>query len=114
MIVIIDTSSILRILELGFDICDICKQLGKCYAPRAVIRELEVLAGRRRLVRVALQLVHDCLEVVEVDGPADAVVLDLARRLGAAVMSGDRVIRRKARLMGLAVVSINEKGVAIS
>ena len=114
MIVIMDTSSILRILEVRLDVCEVCAELGRCLVPRAVVRELELLSRRKPLASVALRLLENCVEVVEVDGDADRVVVELAASMGAAVMSGDRRVRARARMLGLPVISISDKGVSIS
>ena len=114
MIVIMDTSSILKILEVRLDVCEVCAELGRCVVPRAVLRELEVLRRRKPLAAVALNVLDRCVEVVEVEGDADSVVVELAVSMGAAVMSGDRRVRARARVLGLPIVSISDKGVSIS
>jgi rRNA-processing protein FCF1 len=105
---VVDTSSFLYVVErrVGVDVF-VEHTLFTTYA---VLEELQTLARRSRKARVALKLVRVLAPfVVGERGPADRSVVEAARRVDGAVLSGDSEIVERARRGGLAVVLFHDR-----
>jgi len=84
--------------------------------PASVIEELKNLLERgrfkeRRLASLALKIAEKCRVVAEQDAskPADAVILERAKREGWVVVTNDRSLRRQLRQLGVPVVFIKNR-----
>lgn len=74
--------------------------------PNTVVSELEgLLKGREPKSREAMSLYdHISPEVVEVMGPADHAVIELAQERNGAVLTQDSLVRKKALAAGVPVI----------
>ncbi len=111
MKVVLDTSFIiacgqrkkdyLREVELAFGRVEFL-------VPSAVVRELDLLSGRKD-VRLSRQMLErHPYGTVACDGPADDCVLSVAESEGGAVASFDSKLRKRARMRGLKVVTVRK------
>ena len=129
--VIVDTNALLIPEEFGVDIFAELERLGytEIIVPREVLNELEALRGRaslkgqeRRAATVGYALLQDyvhgtkskrerrgctiVLETKEAEGEndTDTVIIRLAARRGAAVLTNDEVLRRRLTDAGIVTV----------
>lgn len=105
-------------------ICETCFLSGALVVPHFVLDELHLLAdsgdamkrkrGKRGLEYLREMQNHPGLEVTiqedyyQNDEPTDAKLVQLARRLGARLLTNDRNLGRVAQLQGVTVLDLNE------
>lgn len=115
---IIDTNVLMYIFTQKVDVFSQLRELGfkKFVFPEHVIEELKRLqvsldGAERRAARFALSLIdgRDDCEIFRVDAVgSDNAILELAKRLGAAVITNDKALRRRAKLEGIVVGYLRE------
>ncbi len=112
---IIDTNGLMIPGQFGIDIFMELKRLGfdSYVVPRASVRELEKISmqGRgkdRMAAKIALSLMERCT-IVEKDGFADDVILDLAASSEDAVLTNDIVLKKRLCSKGVTIVQLREK-----
>lgn len=113
---VLDTNALLLPFTDGTNLEDeLLRLLGavRMVVPSSIVQELQGLAGgdskAARAAKAALRYLDRCR--VEPTGlPGDDGVLDVARRLGGAVVSNDRNLRGEAKRSGLTVVAPRGKG----
>ncbi len=115
MKVILDTNALMIPGHSGVDIFAELERLGynEFMVPSVVIDELEKLGrklrGKDRIAaKVALKLVHKC-EIVEASGVADKAILGLAIEKRAAVLTGDKDLKRELADHKITVVYLRQK-----
>ena len=115
MKIIIDTNGFMVPIQFGVDIFEELYRLGfnEFCVPQAVIFEIERLMRRekgsdRKAAKVARSMVDKC-ERIDVIGPADDVILRLAKNMGAAVLTNDRQLKRRLVDNGIKTVSLRQK-----
>ncbi|KUK43774.1 MAG: PIN domain-containing protein [Methanothrix sp.] len=116
MKVLLDTNAIMVPGQFGLDILDELERLGyhRFLVPRPVLRELEALArvadsgGNRIAARIGLELAKGC-EIVEAFGEADAALVDLALKTGAAVFTNDKELKKKLSTRGVTVIHLRQR-----
>ncbi|HWQ44560.1 MAG TPA: DNA-binding protein [Methanosarcina barkeri] len=115
MKVIIDTNGFMIPVQFGVDIFEELKRLGfnEFYVPEAVVFEIEKLIKRekgsdRTAAKVARSMMGRC-ERIAATGPADDVILRLAKEIGAAVLTNDIGLKRRLAEKGVQTVSLRQK-----
>ena len=115
MKVIIDTNGFMIPVQFGVDIFEELKRLGfnEFYVPEAVVFEIEKLIKRekgsdRTAAKVARSMMDRC-ERIAATGPADDVILRLAKEMGAAVLTNDIGLKRRLAEKGIQTVSLRQK-----
>ncbi len=115
MKVIIDTNGLMAQGKFGVDVFEELGRLGydECVLPSAVMDELKVLEKKVRgadrvALAVAKSLATRC-QVVEAPGEADAVIVELAKRLGVPVFTNDSELRRRLRDEGVKTIYMRSK-----
>jgi rRNA-processing protein FCF1 len=92
--------------QLGLDLeGEIERVMGRCRiaVPEVAMAELRAMEGELRHGRAALQFAQR-FEVVPTGGLGDDAIVDLARRTGAIVVTGDRGLIKRLRGAGLKVL----------
>lgn len=114
--VVLDTNALLLPFTDGTDLDREAEGLlgaVRFVVPLPVVTELETLAGGRdataRAAQGALRLLRR-FDTLPSPSPGDDAVLDVATRLGAAVLSNDRRLQSEARRRGLVVLASRERG----
>ncbi len=105
-LVLLDTNALLMPFKLGMDLeGEIERALGRCRiaVPEAVMVELRSMPITMREARAALQLAGR-FETLPTAGTGDDAILELARREGAVVVTGDRDLIERLRGAGLRVL----------
>ena len=107
-IVLLDANALMMPFQFSINLdAELQRALPGCepVVPSTVLGELESLAasGGPREARAALELARR-YRVVEAEGRGDRTLLSAAKRLGAAILTNDASLRRRAREMGLRVV----------
>ena len=112
---IIDTNGLMIPGQFGIDIFMELKRLGfdSYVVPRASVRELEKIStkGRgkdRTAAKIALSLMERCT-IVEKEGFADDVILDLAVSKEDAVLTNDIILKKRLCSKGVTIVQLREK-----
>ncbi|TQD27604.1 DNA-binding protein [Methanolobus vulcani] len=115
MKVIIDTNALMIPVQFKVDIFEELKRLGFDIhvVPTAVITELDNLIknlkGQDRIAaKVARSMAERC-ETVHMDGYADDVILELAMKLQAAVLTNDIGLRRRLEEKNIPVICLRQK-----
>jgi rRNA-processing protein FCF1 len=113
--VIIDTNGLMIPGQFGVDIFMELKRLGfdSYVVPRASVRELEKIStygrGRdRTAAKIALSLMERCT-IVEKEGFADDVIMDLAASKEDAVLTNDIILKKRLCSKGVTIVQLREK-----
>ncbi len=101
--------------QFGVDIFSELKRLGfdSFFIPTASVRELEkiYLQGRgkdRAAAKIALSLLDRC-SIIEKNGPADDIILDLALDMDAACLTSDIGLKKRLCSKGVTIVHLREK-----
>ena len=112
---IIDTNGLMIPGQFGIDIFMELKRLGfdSYVVPRASVRELEKIStqGRgkdRTAAKIALSLMERCT-IIEKEGFADDVILDLAASTEDAVLTNDIILKKRLCSKGVTIVQLREK-----
>ncbi len=102
-------------VQFGVDIFEELKRLGfnEFYVPEAVVFEIEKLIKRekgsnRTAAKVARSMMERCRRIAGI-GPADDVILRLAREMEAAVLTNDIGLKRRLAESGIQTVSLRQK-----
>jgi rRNA-processing protein FCF1 len=113
--VIIDTNGLMIPGQFGIDIFMELKRLGfdSYVVPRASVRELEKISthgrGRdRTAAKIAISLMERCT-IVEKEGFADDVIMDLAASTEDAVLTNDIKLKKRLCSKGVTIVQLREK-----
>jgi uncharacterized protein len=113
--IIIDTNGFMIPVQFGVDIFEELKRLGfnEFCVPEAVVLEIEKLVKRgkgsdRTAAKVA-RLIMDRCERIAGAGPADDVILRLAKDMEAAVLTNDTELKRRLAEVGVQIVSLRQK-----
>lgn len=113
--IIIDTNGFMIPVQFGVDIFEELRRLGfnEFYVPEAVVFEIEKLIKRekglnRTAAKVARSMMDRCKEIAG-KGPADDVILKLAREMEAAVLTNDIGLKRRLAENGIQTVSLRQK-----
>lgn len=116
--VVFDTNALLLALEshapLDDDLADLLGAT-RWVVPSTVVVELRTLAYKKtgavaRNAKVALAFAEKRCQVESSKLPGDDGLLDVARRLGAAVVTNDKALQQECRRSGLTVVVLREGG----
>lgn len=115
MKVLLDTNALMMPEQFGVDIFSELERLGyfDYIVPTAVVRELRAVSkfaerGKdKRAASVALGLLSRC-RVVNADGVADDVLERLASETGAAVLTGDKELRKRLSKRGITVIYLRQ------
>ncbi len=115
MKVIIDTNALMIPVQFNVDIFEELRRLGYDIhlVPTAVINELDILiknlkGGDRIAAKVARAMADRC-EIIQADGHADDVILDLATDLAASVLTNDIGLRKRLDKMDVPVICLRQK-----
>jgi len=113
--VIIDTNGLMIPGQFGIDIFMELKRLGfdSYIVPRASIRELEKISmhgrGRdRTAAKIALSLLDRCT-IVEMEGFADDVIMELATNKEDTVLTSDVELKKRLCSKGVSIVQLRER-----
>jgi rRNA-processing protein FCF1 len=113
--VIIDTNGLMIPGQFGVDIFSELKRLGfdLCLVPRASVKELEKIYAEARgrdkaAAKIAISLVDRCT-VIEKNGIADDVILEMAIDTDAAVLTNDIGLKKRLCSKGVTIVHLREK-----
>lgn len=116
MKVIIDTNGFMIPVQFGVDIFEELKRLGfnEFFVPEAVVFEIEKLIRRERgsnrtAAKVARSMMDRCEHITDATGPADDVILRLAKEMGAAVLTNDIGLKRRLVEEGIQTISLRQK-----
>ena len=82
--------------------------------PEAVIFEIEKLIKRERgsdrmAAKVARYMMDRCERITDAKGPADDVILRLAKEMGASVLTNDVGLKRRLAEEGIQTISLRQK-----
>lgn len=112
---IIDTNGLMIPGQFGIDIFMELKRLGfdLYVVPRASVRELEKISrnGRgidRTAAKIALSLLERCA-IVEKEGFADDVIMELATSTKDPVLTNDIELKKRLCSKGVTIVQLREK-----
>ncbi len=115
MKVIIDTNALMIPVQFNVDVFEELKRLGyETYiVPTAVISELDSLIRKlkgddRTAAKVAMSMTERC-EVVRADGHADDVILDMATKNRAAVLTNDIGLRKRLESKNITVICLRQR-----
>jgi rRNA-processing protein FCF1 len=116
--VVFDTNALLLALEAHTPLDDdLAHLLGatRWIVPSTVLVELKTLAFKgqgavARNAKVALQFAGKRCATEATKLPGDDGLLEVARRLGAAVVSNDKALQQECKTSGLTVVVLREHG----
>ena len=115
MKIIIDTNGFMIPVQFGVDFFEELKRLGfnEFFVPEPVVFEIEKLIKRekgsnRTAAKVARSMMNRC-ERITVIGPADDVILRLAKKMGAAVLTNDIGLKRRLAEEGIQTISLRQK-----
>jgi rRNA-processing protein FCF1 len=113
--VIVDTNGLMVQAQFGVDVLDELGRLGydECIVPSAVTDELEALQKKlkgadRVAVAVAQALAKRCKRVVG-RGNADDVIVEMAKKLDADVLTNDAELRRRLKKEGIKTVYMRSR-----
>ncbi|MDP2767959.1 MAG: DNA-binding protein [Candidatus Methanoperedens sp.] len=110
MKVILDTNGLMISGQFGLDIFSELRRLGfdSYLVPRASVRELEKIyaEGRgkdRTAAKIALSLLERCT-IIEKNGFADDIIIDMAVDMNAAVLTNDIELKKRLCSKGVTIV----------
>ncbi|CAG0993843.1 MAG: SSU processome protein Utp24 [Candidatus Methanoperedens nitroreducens] len=113
--VIIDTNGLMIPGQFGIDIFSELQQLGffSYIVPSASVKELEkiVSTGRgkdRTAAKIALSLLERCT-IIDRNGYADDIIIDLAVGMGAAVLTNDIELKKRLCSKGVTNVYLRDR-----
>ena len=113
--VIIDTNGLMIPGQFGIDIFSELEQMGfySYIVPSASVKELERIAatGRsknRTAARIALSLLDRCT-IVDKNGYADDIIIDLAVSMDAAVLTNDAELKKRLCSKGVTNVYLRDR-----
>lgn len=115
MKVIIDTNALMIPVQFNVDIFEELKRLGYdiYLTPTAVINELDILIknlkGKDRTAAKVARAMADRCEIIQADGHADNVILDLAISHAASVLTNDIGLRKRLEKTGIPVICLRQK-----
>ncbi len=107
-VVVADTNGLMGPFQFGFNLDEELGRLLEDYevvVPTPVVRELELLAGRSREAKAALELVGRWERVESEHRPDEAVVRVAMERAGA-ILTNDREIIARCRELGVPVIRV--------
>ncbi|HWR26014.1 MAG TPA: DNA-binding protein [Methanosarcina sp.] len=115
MKIIIDTNGFMIPVQFGVDIFEELKRLGfnEFFVPEAVVFEIEKLIKRKKgsdktAAKVARAMLDRCERIASI-GPADDVILGLAKEMKAAVLTNDIGLKRRLAEKGVQTISLRQK-----
>jgi rRNA-processing protein FCF1 len=113
--VIIDTNGLMIPGQFGIDIFSELEQLGffSYIVPSASVKELERIAsaGRskdRAAAKIALSLLNRCT-IIDKNGYADNIIIDLAVDMDAAVLTNDTELKKRLCSKGVTNVYLRDR-----
>jgi rRNA-processing protein FCF1 len=113
--VIIDTNGLMVPGQFGIDIFMELKRLGfdSYVVPRASVRELEKISAQgrgrdRTAAKIALSLLDRCT-IVEKEGFADDVIMELATSKEDTVLTSDVELKKRLCSKGVSIVRLRER-----
>ncbi len=113
--VIIDTNGLMIPGQFGIDIFSELEQLGfySYIVPSASVKELEKImaTGRgkdRSSAKIALSLLDRCT-IINKDGYADNIIIDMAINMGAAVLTNDAELKKRLCSKGVTNVYLRDR-----
>ncbi len=115
MKVLLDTNALMMPEQFGVDIFSELERLGyfEYLVPTAVVKELKEISkfadkGRdKRAANVALGLISRC-KILDAEGDADDVLVRLASETGAAVLTGDKELKKRLSKRGITVIYLRQ------
>lgn len=115
--IILDTNGLMIPGQFGVEILSELERLGfdSLIVPKPVVLELEKLSTEargldRRAARIALSLIKDKrFEILEAEGKVDDLIVDLAIKLGAAVLTNDIELKKRLCSKNVSVVYLRGK-----
>ncbi len=105
-LVLLDTNALLMPFQFGLDLeSEIVKAVGRTHivVPEVVLAELRAMEASLRDGRAALRLAER-FDILATEGLGDDAIVDLARRTGGIVVTGDRGLIARLRGEGLRVL----------
>ncbi len=112
---IIDTNGLMIPGQFGIDIFSELKRLGfdSYLVPRASVRELECIHAEAKgkdkaAAKIALSLLDRCT-IVEKEGNADDIILDLSLDTNAATLTNDIELKKRLCSKGVTIIHLREK-----
>ena len=105
-LVLLDTNALLMPFQLGLDLeREIAQAVGRSrvVVPEVVLAELRAMEASLREGRAALRFAER-FEVLATVGEGDDAIVDLAKRIGGIVVTGDRELIARLRGEGLRVL----------
>jgi uncharacterized protein len=113
--VIIDTNGFMIPVQFGVDIFEELRRLGfnEFFVPEAVVFEIEKLIKREKgsnriAAKVARSMMGRC-ERIAATGPADDVILKLAKEMDSAVLTNDIGLKRRLAEAGIQTISLRQR-----
>ncbi len=113
--VIIDTNGLMIPGQFGIDIFSELEQLGfySYIVPSASVKELEkiIATGRgkaRSSAKIALSLLERCT-IIEKNGYADNIIIDMAISMDAAVLTNDAELKKRLCSKGVTNVYLRDR-----
>lgn len=114
--VLLDTNALMIPEQFGVDIFSELERLGyrEFLVPSPVVDELKALAASadkkrdRVAANVGLMLTRRC-KIVEINGDADSVLEKLALEKNAAVLTGDRLLKKRLSMKGTTVIHLRQR-----
>lgn len=116
-LVVLDTNMLLVPLQFGVDVFDEIQRLvpgARMAIVRGTLEELDRIASRggrdARYARLAKRMILlKNLEVLNIDGPVDPALVELAKQ-GAIIATNDRLLKRRVWAVGSRVIALRDKG----
>ncbi|WP_230742880.1 type II toxin-antitoxin system VapC family toxin [Methanooceanicella nereidis] len=112
---IIDTNGLMVPAQWGVDIFNELEALGydEFVTPSAVVEEIEKLKGKvkgrdRTALAIAREMLKKC-EIIEAQGFADDVVIEVAKSLNAPVFTNDAGLRARLKKEGIRSIYLRAK-----
>ena len=115
--VILDSSAIMMCFEFSIDLeKELTRLLGKYHivVPSSIVGELECLskkgAGKKNIkAKASLKLIEK-YETIVVEGKnADDSIVDLSERINGAVVTNDKELRRRLKMVPVSVIFLRAK-----
>ncbi len=113
--VIIDTNGLMIPGQFGLDIFSELKRLGfdSCLVPGASVRELKKIYSEARgkdraAAKIALSLFERCT-VIEREGHADDIIIDIALETDAACLTNDIELKKRLCSKGVTIIHLRDK-----
>ena len=116
-LVVLDTNMLLVPLQFGVDVFDEVQRLvpgARMAVVRGTLEELDRIASRggrdARYARLAKRMILlKNLEVLDMNGPVDPALVELAKR-GAIIATNDRLLKRRVWAVGARVIALRDRG----